>query len=126
MVSPSQAWDDLDSGYEKGDVRIIVGQTEGWGGDSTWEGYTVSVWDGPAGYESITEIASYEDPRKAWELANLLTHYIDEMGPSLMRLEDPTEGEVLPRDLDERDPEEMLRDVLGYNDFHLDRVLEQA
>lgn len=127
MVSPANSWEEIENGYRSGDTSILVSEVEGRivedGQHTRFTGYEVQVWEGPAGYASPTEIATYEEPRPAWELANLLTRlYGTYPANLLMTLENPERGS-LPRGLAERDPEQLLRDVLGYEASYVDEAL---
>ncbi|WP_128478096.1 hypothetical protein [Halorussus pelagicus] len=127
MVSPNDTWEETEHGYENGDTSVIVSEVEGRiindGQRKSFTGYEVQIWEGPAGYASPTEIATYEEPRPAWELANLLTRlYGTYPANLLMGLEGP-EGDSLPRGLADRDPAQLLRDVLGYEASYVDEAL---
>ncbi|GAA3865752.1 hypothetical protein [Haloarcula argentinensis] len=131
MTSPAEGWEDTERGYEQGDTSVTVGEvklTQYRNGDRTeYNGYQVRVWIGKPGYASPEEIATYEEPRKAWELANILTHYLSAYNSKLdlSNITDGFEsGEHLPPDgVAEREPEELLRDALGHHEFRLDEVL---
>lgn len=131
MVSPSDNWEEREDGYELGDTSVLVQEIEGRyseGGEMTeYTGYSVIVYMGPTGHASPQEIATYESPREAWELAHILTHYFDEWNSKLdlNNLHNGQDGgEVLPpRGLAERDPEQLLRDGLGHYEYKLDEVL---
>jgi hypothetical protein len=126
MVSPAESWDDIESGYENGNTKVVVSQVEGRivkdGTQTEYTGYCVNIWDGPPGYERHRDVATYEDPRPAWELANLLTRLYEERPELKMALDKP-EGDDLPRGVAERDPEQLLRDVLGYEEYLVDEAL---
>lgn len=124
MVSPSDKWTDTEHGYERGETSVTVRKMNRVafedGDRMAGDVFSVTVWRGPERHE---EIAAYEEPKRAWELANLLTHLIDETSPVMMQLTGES-GSPLPRDLTDKDPEDVLRDALGYNEMLLDRALE--
>lgn len=129
MVSPSDSWDDTEHGYETGDASITVSEVSGtmWddGEKTDISGYQVRVTVGTAGYATPKEIATYEDPKKAWEMANILTHYVEEWGRSgIGDLQGGMNGVAVPPEgLAEREPKKVLKDALAYNDFRIDDCL---
>jgi len=131
MVSPASNWEDTENGLKNGDTRITVDKVEGehWseGKRTEFEGYSIIVWMGPSGYASPEEIATYKNPRPAWELAHILTRYFDKHSSKLdlSKLTNGSmEGENLPPNgIAEREPEQLVRDALGEYEFRLDEVL---
>jgi len=88
-------------------------------------GYQVRVTIGTPGYASPQEIVTYEEPGQAWEMANLLTYYVEEWGkPGIGDLQGGMNGVAVPPEgLAEREPKQVLKDALDYNDFRIDDCL---
>mgnify|MGYP000064841345 FL=1 len=133
MVSPAGGWEDTKHGYENDDVAITVREIRGsdWGDDRSvnFTRWQVQVRRGPPGYAQIEDLAEYDEPRPAWELAHMLTHLFDEYGDDrvIMSLTDPEKGDRPERSESgptEADPETHLRNCLGDDDHLLDAVPE--
>ncbi|KOX92829.1 hypothetical protein AMS69_10245 [Haloarcula rubripromontorii] len=128
MVSPSYSWDETDYGYELDNKRISVDEMkmERWDTGERIEttAFNVQVRIGTPGYASPKDVLAYEDPKPAWEAANILTHFLEEWGKmGLSELQNTPSGDSLPTGLAEDDPIDLFEASLGYNDFKLKRAL---
>lgn len=129
MVSPAEEWNELENGYENNNITITVTRIQGseWedGRSVNFERWQVRVRRGASGYGQVDEIAEYDEPRPAWELAHMLTHLFEEYDSNrvLLTLTDPEKGQrptgIGPTD---NDPETHLRNCLGYEEHMLDAI----
>jgi hypothetical protein len=139
MVSPSDAWDDTDDGFQKGDTGLFVTPCYVANTDNVQMAQTV-----PRGEENAYAVelvrglghapqqhdvlVRFADEVSAWEFAHLFTHYIDEkMGAdmAMMDIDDPygdSGAESLPEIIEDRSAEQALRMLLGRYSGVVDRL----
>jgi len=139
MVSPADGWEDVEGGYEKSRTGVYVEPvaTDSGGGMLFVE--TVSAEKADSYEISIVEemrtaserhrtLVRVKEARKAWELAHILTKYIDYTGdPMIARsnlMEDPqTDKKGGFPDMSEMGAEEAFREALGYYEYEADEFL---
>lgn len=137
MVAPHSEWDDTEAGYRNDDTLVAVRPisirwTEANGKPKSREGYEVTI---EYGYQSRRSMATFTDPRTAWEFANLLTHYLDRRTPIRSALLDlsPEYGETdgknagqLPKIVDELSAVETLKKLAGRYSYVVDEILPET
>lgn len=145
MVSSHPNWEDTEDGYKNGSVGVFVHPSFVRSGDgfhsasvgvpeSDANAYSVSFRSGlGTGYGTHKSLVDFEDPRTAWEYANLVTHYIENAGghefaiSELQGQSDPTENNWTPDGIvTDLDAEETMRKMLGHYEFRLDDALTNA
>ncbi|MWV41053.1 hypothetical protein [Natrialba sp. INN-245] len=145
MVSPHDNWEDVEDGYRNGNIGVFVepAYIEDEGGvlysrvgvtESDTNAYLVSYQSGlETGYGSHKELINFEDPRAAWEYANLVTHYLEygsDEDLSISELQgrsDPTEDTWHPKGVvSEMRAEEVMRKMLGHYEFRLNDALKAS
>lgn len=143
MVPPHDSWDDVDEGYRRGSVGVVVeeesidhtdspagSKTVADGSDET--AYAVSVHRAIGTVSgSADTLVSFVDARVAWEYANLVTHYISESADATFAASE-LRGEIRPPDerwqpedpVRERSAADAIRKSVGDHVRKIDHVLE--
>lgn len=139
MVSPSSEWDEEENGYSKGDSSVfvrpkVVQSSSGVVAQQTVErgdenAYGVEMMCGPAGHARHATICNFSDEKPAWELANLLTRYVDHVRDCDVakgNINNPHPGHTvdLPDVVEDMSGEEVLREKLGHYSYQLDEILD--
>lgn len=145
MVSAHESWEDIEDGYKNGNHGVFVEPAfiESGGGvrtarvgvaDTDANAYTVSFHSGlESGSGTQKSIVDFEDPRTAWEYANLTTHFLEDAPdpevavPRLQGISDPTEDNWTPDGIvTDLDAETVMRKLLGHSEFRLDDALSNS
>jgi len=138
MVSPADGWEDVEDGYEQGHVGVYVepiylkmderASFERSAPEEHANAYAVSIIeDLGTSAEKHRVMTRFEDQRPAWELAHILTRYIDySRGPMVARgnlSEEAHSDEGGFPMLTESGAEEAFREALGYYEYEADEFL---
>lgn len=138
MVSPADGWKDVDNGYVSGSTRVLVepihhevtenSEFTSSVPESEANAYAVSIVDGSSGHGTHRTLVEIQDPRTAWEVANLCTHYLNERpAMDLTGLKyDPahnSEPEKIRGVVTDLTPEEIMKALLGYDIQAIDHLL---
>lgn len=136
MVSPKESWEETEQGYRSGgtEIYILPTRTVEQNGRQYVEviddAEEATQWDLLLEYRTHQkEVATFEDPRTAWEFANALTHYISFIGPEsgVSDLKRHNGGGGIEGIVEEgRDGEEVYREALGDREYMLDNALEES
>ncbi|ELZ21635.1 MULTISPECIES: hypothetical protein [Natrinema] len=142
MVSPHPNWVDAEDGYKNGSIGVFVHPAFIRAGDGVYSSsvgvpesdanaYSVSFRSGlGTGYGSHKSLVDFEDPRTAWEYANLATHFFEEAPTTefavsrLQGISDLMEDNWTPDGVvSDMGAEEVMRKMLGHYEFQLDDAL---
>lgn len=84
---------------------------------------------GPAGHARHATICNFRDEKVAWELANLVTRYVDHVDycdVAKDNITNPHRGqtEEVPAIVEDMSAEEVLREKLGRYSFQVDEIVD--
>ncbi|MFC7232819.1 hypothetical protein ACFQMM_18380 [Saliphagus sp. GCM10025308] len=145
MVSHHATWEDTEDGYKNGEIGVFVTPTHAVSKDrvdyarvrdteADTTVYSVSFRTGiESGYERRKPLVDFEDPRTAWEYANLATHYIEHAHIAefaVLELQGrgtPTDQNWIPDGVvADMAAEAVMRKMLGRHESQLDDALERV